>query len=184
MNKQLTKTDRFINLMLTLLRSPNGDIDDGQLRAILGNPSKSQYHKYLLELTQNKEGREALLNRDKVPGGYKYSFKTLSDEVKLQKPKPNLVLMNGHNFAEIKVYDSGKAKFEQAHVPASKLEQGSDYDVYKCSYDNEEDFVESIFSWADDIEVLGPESIKQKFIKKAQKAAFNNLGNAYEKKAA
>jgi hypothetical protein len=184
MNETLTKTDRFINLMLTLLRSSNGSIDDQQLRVILGNPSKSQYHKYLIELTEAKNGREALLNREKVPGGFKYSFRTLAEEVKGTRSRPNLVLVDGQNFAEIKVYDHARAKFASAHLPSTKLEQGMDCDTYKCSYASEDDFVETIFAWADDIEVLRPESVKQKFIKKAQKAAFNNVGQTFERKIA
>lgn len=183
-DNKLTKTDRFINLFVTLLQKENGCISDAELRAILGNPSKSQYHKYLLELTQDKTGRSSFLSREKVKGGFLYRLRELLPENSKAKERPKLVLLNNQKFAEIKVFDDARNSISEEHLPITLMSKGDGYDVYKCAYDNEQEFLRNIFAYADDIEVISPKEIRDQFIQKAQKAAFLNMNNDYKKKSA
>jgi hypothetical protein len=180
---KLTKTDRFINLLLTLLKSESYEVDDPELRDILGRPSKSQYHKYLIELTESRPGRPSLIKRRKNGRNYIYE---LSEEFRLEAPaSPKLVLLdNQQNHALVRIYAESRNLFKEARLPASLMSSTNDYDEYKCSYSEEAPFLQIIFAWAEDIEVITPKSLRDQFIQKAQKAAYINMSKDYEKKSA
>jgi hypothetical protein len=187
MEKGLTKTDRFLNLFMELLSSPKGYIDDDQFREILGRPSKSQYHKYIIDLTHDKEGRRGSLERKKVNGTYVYRLReSVFQTQPLKQDRPKLVLLSQQNYAEIKVFDSARQDFAANNqIPRDLIRQGDDYDYYHCRFEDEEELLHKIFPYADNLEILAPESLKKAFIKKAQKATFINMSqHVVGKKAA
>jgi hypothetical protein len=71
---RLTKTDRIMNLIIEICRTQSQCIDDKRFREVLGRPSKSQYHKYINELTKAAHGRPAVLKRSRSGENFEYSL--------------------------------------------------------------------------------------------------------------
>jgi predicted DNA-binding transcriptional regulator YafY len=71
---QGNKTNRYINLILTIARSANYSITEAKLKDLLGNPSKSQFYDYLKDLTGPTADREQILERIKVESGHIYKL--------------------------------------------------------------------------------------------------------------
>lgn len=174
METKLTKTDRFLNLFRTLLTSEAG-ITDIEFRDILGNPSKSQYHKYLVELTQKNENRVSILIRTKTANGFHYQLNHQSLELNQnEKKKPQLTLVENASFCELRVFKPAIETFKSLHLACDLLAKYEDYNHYKVRFTNIDEFINKIFSIADSIEVLGHEQLKAKFVEKAKMTLLNN----------
>lgn len=182
MEAKLTKTDRFLNLFRTLLKNEEG-ISDQEFREILGQPSKSQYHKYLVELTQDKPGRESVLLRWKSSGGFHYKLnrQAIQNEDHTYE-RPKLTLVGEMNFCEIRIYGKSRESFPSLKLPHDLLNRFDDHDHYKVRYSSPEDFLASVFHMAEDIEIITPQSLKDRYVEKAQKAVFNNVAADYTTK--
>ena len=61
-----------MNLIIEICRTQIQCIDDKRFREILGRPSKSQYHKYINELTKAAHGRPAVLGRKRNGENFEY----------------------------------------------------------------------------------------------------------------
>ena len=69
-----TKTQRVLCLIRTLITSPNNMINDLKFRAIMGDPSKANYHKLITELTSDQGEIQALLTRTGTELDYQYAL--------------------------------------------------------------------------------------------------------------
>ena len=178
MDSKLTKTDRFINLILAIRQADNKCIDDATFREILGSPSKSQYHKYLVDLVETKDGRPSLIHRTKTEGSYLYQLREDLFGTKETQAKPKLTLLGDIEYGEIRVYGISRDKFEAINgIRFDIIQQDKDFCLYRCAFENSKNFLEMIFGLADDIEIDSPEALKKEFIVKAQKAAFLNMSS-------
>jgi predicted DNA-binding transcriptional regulator YafY len=57
----MTKSERYLRVLLELGKSPHGRLSEAGLRALLGDPSKASWHRYLLELTEESVDMPAVL---------------------------------------------------------------------------------------------------------------------------
>jgi hypothetical protein len=57
----MTKSERYLRVLLELGKSPHGRLSEAGLRALLGDPSKASWHRYLTELTVESVDMPAVL---------------------------------------------------------------------------------------------------------------------------
>lgn len=69
MKKDYTKTDNFLLLIQAICKAPRLTLSEAKVREILGNPSKSQYHKLINELLEDRGERKKILLKKKDENG-------------------------------------------------------------------------------------------------------------------
>lgn len=69
MLQDYTKTDRFLLLIQTICKAPRLSLSEAKVKDILGNPSRSQYHKLINELLSDVNARKAILMKKKDDEG-------------------------------------------------------------------------------------------------------------------
>ena len=79
------------------------------------------------------------------------------------------------NNSVIRVYrESRKQISEKDFFDKAKIESNDLYDEYKLSYTNEDEFLGQLFVYAQDINIVEPQDLKEKFIEKAKQALILN----------
>ncbi len=77
--------------------------------------------------------------------------------------------------AQIKVFAVCRKTFKEKIILHSKLkEQHPDFDRYEIQFTNSEEALATLFGYAQDIEIISPKDLKERFIHKAQKAILRN----------
>ena len=78
--------------------------------------------------------------------------------------------------AEIKVFDVCRKIFKEKIILHSQLtKREEDFDHYTIEFTNIEEAMASLFAYAQDIEIISPKDLKERFIQKAQSAISRNL---------
>ena len=78
--------------------------------------------------------------------------------------------------AEIKIYGySRELILEKDFFNGKMIGQNQEYDHYEIKYTNVQEFLGQLFVYAQDIEILSPESLQDAFLEKAEKAISKNM---------
>jgi|GEM_PF-2247985 len=74
MKKDYNKTQQVLMLIKEIVRTPNNMVNDSTFRAIMGDPSKANYHRIIKELTTDQGELLALIKRIKIEDDFYYSL--------------------------------------------------------------------------------------------------------------
>lgn len=86
--------------------------------------------------------------------------------------------------AVINVYGHAKEVIKEKNFFTSQITHHSDeYDQYECTYTSEPEFLGQLFVYADEIEIVSPNSLKESFLSKASKAISINKNKDLKKAA-
>jgi predicted DNA-binding transcriptional regulator YafY len=85
--------------------------------------------------------------------------------------------------AHIRVFGNSRRIIKEKSFFANKLiSSAKDFDEYDCSYTNIQEFLGQVFVYADEMQILGPQELKDAFTQKATKAL--NLNQEVEEEVA
>lgn len=109
--------------------------------------------------------------------GFKYPDLRDWDPMKVFEKSTGL-MVGEEGIAQIKVYGhSRKILAEKDFFQGQKINFDDESDTYKIHYSHPNEFLGQLFVYAQDIEILGDETLKAAFIEKAQGALSRNLSS-------
>lgn len=90
--------------------------------------------------------------------------------------KSSGIITGTENEAQIRVYRESRKQISERDFFNKALTESNDlYDEYVLSYSSTNEFLGQLFVYAQDIEIIGPSSLKDKFINKANNAIELNI---------
>lgn len=106
--------------------------------------------------------------------GFPYPNKGDWNPIEEYKQSSGLILGELH-LVQIRVYgDSRKVFAEKEFFNGELINRDSEFDTYSCSYTNSNEFLGQIFVYAQDIEIVDDEKLREEFVKKAQAGLKRN----------
>ncbi len=114
---------------------------------------------------------------------FKYPLKSKWDPKERYKETSGLIL-GEKKIAYMRVFGHAKKIIAEKKFFTGQLIQSTDeFDEYECLYTNSSEFLGQIFVYADEIQMIGPEELKEQFHKKLKSSIMLNINSNEIKKA-